>query len=325
MTSELAFLDALRALAPHPGARGLMDDAAVLPSPVAADLVLTHDMLVEGVHYLPTDPAGDVAWKLVAVNLSDLAAKGASPLGVLMGYALGGDDAWDAAFLVGLGEALRAFDVSLLGGDTVSMPSGAPRALGLTALGTVPPGGAPARSGAKAGDRLWVTGTIGNAGIGLSIARGQATGARSLLDAYRRPVPPLAAGRAIAPITHAMADISDGLLIDAARMATASRLAVTIDLDAVPLSDAARALAGDDRAARLAAATAGDDYELLVAAPPHADAALLTLCQAAGVTMACVGHFAAGTGLTLVDRVGAVPLPERLGYEHGASIGGFRG
>ena len=127
MTSESAFIDTLRALATSPAARGLVDDAAVLEMGEGA-LVLTHDMIVEGVHYLPTDPPEDVAWKLVAVNLSDLAAKGARPLGVLLGYALG-TSGWDQAFAKGLGTALHAFGIPLLGGDTVAMPEGAPRAL----------------------------------------------------------------------------------------------------------------------------------------------------------------------------------------------------
>src|SRR5690349_14729568 len=133
MSGESDFIDLMRALARDPAARGLDDDAAVL-SLGGETLVLTHDMIVEGVHYLPTDPPEDVAWKLVAVNLSDLAAKGARPLGALLGYALGQDD-WDRAFAKGLGTALGAFGLNLLGGDTVKMPEGAPRALGLTAIG----------------------------------------------------------------------------------------------------------------------------------------------------------------------------------------------
>ncbi len=159
--NEAAFLAYLRHLPLHSGARGLGDDAAVL-----GDLVLTHDVLVEGVHYLPDDPAEDVAWKLVAVNLSDLAAKGAVPEGVLLGYPLAGDDAWDGAFLAGLEEALAAFSCPLIGGDTVKAPAGVPRTLSLTALGRS--AHAPARSGAQAGDLLYVTGTIGDGGAGLA-------------------------------------------------------------------------------------------------------------------------------------------------------------
>ena len=299
--AEADFIERLRAIATHPAARGLMDDAAVL-----GDLVLTHDMIVEGVHYLAGDPPADVAWKLLAVNLSDLAAKGAEPEGVLLGYPLGAA-AWDAAFADGLAEALRHFGTPLLGGDTVSAPMGAPRMIGLTALGRSPH--APDRRGARAGDDLWLMGAIGEAGAGLAIAGG-ADGPAALLAAYRRPVPLLVEGRLLAPHAHAMADVSDGLLIDAARIAAASGLAIAIDLDAVPRSAALTAFAGDDRAARLAAVTAGDDYALLCAAPAGA----ATTVAATGAVR--IGRFEAGSGLALHDRDGQVPVPERLGYEH---------
>lgn len=309
MSRERAFIDRLRHIARDPAARGLTDDCAVLPFG-DRDLVLTHDMLVEGVHYLPADPPGDVAWKLVAVNLSDLAAKGARPIGVLLGYPLGRDDAWDAAFAHGLQEALTTFGVALLGGDTVGVPHDAPRQLGLTAIGETAPGAAPSRAGARAGDLLYVTGAIGAAGLGLAIAQGHAAGPDAWLAAYRRPVPRLAEGRALAPLAHAMADISDGLLIDALRIADASGLAVEINLAAVPLAQGAP----DDRAARIAAVTAGDDYELLLAAPPG-----LTFSQSDLARISPVGRFAAGRGLTLVDGETEVPLPDRLGYLHDPS------
>ena len=302
--TEADFLAALRSLPLHPGARGLADDAAVI-----GDLVITTDTLVEGVHFLPGDPAGDVAWKLVAVNLSDLAAKGAVPEGVLLNYPLRDAD-WDAAFLVGLGEVLGRFAVPLLGGDTVSLPPGAPRLLSLTALGrsAFPR----SRSGAQPGDALWVTGSIGDAGAGLAVAQGQQgpgdlpPGLRAnLLDEYRRPQPRLAEGRALAPQVNAMADVSDGLLIDAARMAAASGLAVTIDLARVPLSPGYQAWSDD----RLAAATAGDDYELLFALHPETPPA---------VAATRIGGFAPGAGLTLFDGAVPVPLPPRLGFEHGS-------
>jgi thiamine-monophosphate kinase len=317
MSAERDFIRQLRAIARDPAARGLLDDAAVITPPPEAEIVLTHDMLVEGVHYLATDPAADVAWKLVAVNLSDLAAKGATPIGVLLGYSLADDSGWNAAFVAGLAEAVAAFDVALLGGDTVRMPHGAPRAFGLTALGSVAAGAAPARSGARSGDLLWVTGTIGDAGAGLRIAAGEITGPATLLAAYRRPVPRVEAGRRIAPLAIAMADVSDGLLIDAARMAAASECHVAINLDAVPLSADLRVLAGDNRAARLAAATAGDDYELLFAAPESARPALLSLCEPIGLSVTAIGRFATGGGLSIEDRDGPVPRPKRLGYEHG--------
>jgi thiamine-monophosphate kinase len=300
--TETEFLVALRTLPLHEAARGLSDDTALLDT--AGPLVLTTDTLVESVHYLSTDPAEDVAWKLVAVNLSDLAAKGAMPVGVLLNYPLAGDGAWDRAFLAGLSKVLTNFACPLIGGDTVSLPAGSPRVLTLTAIGSDAP--APPRSGARGGDALWVAGAIGDAGAGLAIARGEA-GPASLLAAYRRPVPLLAEGRLLAPVVHAMMDVSDGLLLDASRMAVASGLGVRIDLAAIPLSPDYRAHAGADRATRLAAATSGDDYALLFAAP--ADMPL-------PVPATRIGSFAAGAGLTLCDGPETIALPPRLGFEH---------
>ena len=296
--TEADFLAALRRLPLHAGAGGLADDVAVI-----GDLVVTTDTLVEGVHYLPGDPPGDVAWKLLAVNLSDLAAKGAAPMGALLNYPLGADD-WDRAFLSGLETALTRFDCPLLGGDTVSLPSGASRVLTLTVLGKSD--FAPARNGARAGDILHLCGMIGDAGAGLAIARGQA-GPAELLAVYRRPQPLLAEGRALAPLVHAMMDVSDGVLIDAARMAAASGLAATIDLALLPLSPAYRDFAGNDRDARLAAATAGDDYALLFATA--ADTVLPAPATA-------IGRLETGSGLHLVDAGAPIPLPVRLGFEH---------
>jgi len=294
--TEAEFIAALRRLPLHPAARGLNDDTALLD---AGPLVVTTDTLVEGVHFLPIDPAQDVAWKLVATNLSDLAAKGAVPEGILLNYPLG-DDAWDRTFLEGLADILTAHDTRLIGGDTVTLPPGAPRILTVTAFGS--DAAAPARAGAKPGDALYVTGKIGDAGAGLAIALGK-SGPAELLAAYRRPQPRLADGRRLARQVHAMMDVSDGLLIDAARMAHASGLAVAIDLAAVPLSDAYRAYSGD----RVAAATAGDDYQLLFAAPED---------FATDATR--IGAFLTGSGLVLHDAGTPVPLPPSLGYEHRA-------
>lgn len=297
--TEAEFITALRRMPLHPGARGLIDDSAVL---TAAPLVVTSDTLVEGVHFLPDDPPADVAWKLVATNLSDLAAKGALVEGVMLNYPLG-DAAWDRAFLDGLAAVLTRFDARLIGGDTVSLRGA--RTLTLTAFGR--DAAAPARDGARAGDGLWVTGTIGDAGLGLAIAR-QGHGPVALRDAYRRPQPRLIEGRALGPVVHAMMDVSDGVLIDAARMARASGLGVTIDLDSLPLSAEARGFGGEDRAARLAAATAGDDYELLFALPSH---------MLPPIPATRIGGFATDEGLSLVDAQGTVPLPSRWGFEHG--------
>jgi len=282
--NEPEFIAALRSLATDPAARGFVDDVAVL-----GDMVLTHDMIVEGVHFLPDDPPEDVAWKLVAVNLSDLAAKGAVPVGCLLGYTLGPEE-WNARFITGLTEVLGTFATPLLGGDTVR--ANGPRSFGLTAIGRA--AHAPSRAGAQAGDALYVTGTIGRAGIGLKLRQAGDMGPE--VEAYQRPKPRLAEGRALAPVVHAMMDVSDGLLIDARRMADASGLAVTIDLAAVPT-------AGD----AIAAVTAGDDYELLFAAAP--DLAL-------PVPAARIGRFEEGSGLTLTRGGESIALPPVLGWVH---------
>ncbi|MBI0476122.1 thiamine-phosphate kinase [Sphingomonas sp. MA1305] len=298
--TEADFLAALRTLPIHPAARDLRDDTARL---ILAPLVVSTDTLVEGVHFLPDDPPRDVAWKLVATNLSDIAGKGARPEGILLNYPLS-DDGWDRAFLEGLGEVLSACGTGLLGGDTVTLPTGAPRILTVTAFGGDTP--APPRGGAGENDALWVTGTIGDAGAGLAIAQGT-PGPSALLARYRRPVPRLAEGRVLSRVAHAMMDVSDGLLIDAARMAEASGLAVEIDLAVVPLSAEYRRHSGDDRTARLQAATAGDDYELLFAMPANVRPA---------VAATRLGRFRRGTGLHLHEDGVAVPLPARLGYLH---------
>ncbi|RYD41799.1 MAG: thiamine-phosphate kinase, partial [Sphingomonadales bacterium] len=251
--------------------------------------------------------------KLVAVNLSDLAAKGAAPLGVLVGYSLTGDELWDAAFVRGLGEVLRQYAVPLLGGDTVGIPAGAPRTFGLTAIGKAPATGAPARSGAKPGDQIWVTGTIGNAGLGLAMRLGQEDANETCLAAYCRPQPQLAFGQAVAPHVHAMMDISDGLLIDAQRMATASGCEFGIMLESISLSAALLAVRPDVLDTRLAAATAGDDYQLLFTADSAAAGAIREIAAGLNVAVTSLGHAGVGEGIILTHRAQRIALPERLG------------
>jgi thiamine-monophosphate kinase len=314
MSRESALIAALRALAVHPAARGLADDAAMIEIG-GARIVLTHDMIVEGVHFLPGDAPADVAWKLVAVNLSDLAGKGARPIGALLGYCLTGEEDWDAGFVAGLGLAIGHFGLALLGGDTVALPPGAPRMLGLTALGEAA-GPVPPRAGARPGDRIWVSGTMGDSGVGLRILRGEIPGAAALVARYRRPEPRLAAGEALAPIVGAMMDVSDGLLIDASRMAAASGARLAIDLAAIPLSEAFLDAQGGDRGARLAAATSGDDYELLFAAAPDRAGQIAAIGARLALPLTAIGAVEAGSGLSLSDGGEAVALPPRLGWEH---------
>lgn len=306
---EAQVIARLRRIATDPAARGLLDDAAVLD-----DFVITHDSVAEGVHFLPFDPPASVGWKLVAVNLSDLAAKGAIPAGALLSMTLSGDDSWESEFLTGVEHACESYALPLIGGDTIALPSGAPRVLGLTAIGRVGER-APDRSGAQAGDRLWLVGTLGDAAVGLAQLRedGKATGV--LVDIYRRPVPQLGAGQALALRAHAMMDVSDGLLLDARRMAEASGCAVTIDLDDLPLSDAFRAVRGEDVKARLFAATGGDDYALLAALPRELDPSTLSLPSR--TTIACIGSIEAGDAeIRLTSGGRPMEVPEKLGYEH---------
>lgn len=279
----------MRAIATHPAARGLNDDAAVLD--VGGEtLVLTHDTMVEGVHFLPEQDPADVAWKLVATNMSDLAAKGAQPLAVLLSYQLGRDD---AAFLDGLKAALRHYgDAALLGGDTVRAPG--PQSVGLTAIGRATHRPVPSRDGAAVGDALWITGPVGAAMLGMEALKA-GTGDST---AYRRPIALLAEGQRLAPVVSAIMDVSDGVLLDASRMATASGVTIAVDRMAVPIA------APEQR--RDEALRWGDDYQLLFTLP-------------AGIIPPCPA-FRIGTVVERQDApvlLDGAPVSGRLGYEHG--------
>lgn len=314
--NEKDVIERLQHLAADPAARGLADDAALLDG-----LVLTHDSLAEGVHFLASDPPASVGWKLIAVNLSDLAGKGAKPAGALFSMALS-DPEWDRAILDGVEAACESYGLPLIGGDTIALPPGAPRVYGLTAIGRAGDR-TPSRSGGKPGDRLWIAGTIGDSAAGLAILEAMPKATGTLVDIYRRPIPLLEIGRSLAPAATAMMDISDGLLLDLGRLCSASGCGAEVDLDSIALSSAFVAERGQDRNARLFAATGGDDYALLAALPEDIDPLTLSLPQAP--TLACIGQLVAGNAIALRDRDGDVPLPERLGYEHrhsNASAGG---
>jgi thiamine-monophosphate kinase len=284
--NEPDFIAALRALPLHSGARGLMDDCAVITLG-SETLILSHDMMAEGTHFREDADMADVAWKLVATNLSDLAAKGAEPVGVLLGHMLGRDD---ARFVEGLREALEAFATPLLGGDTIA--AAGQRALGLTAMGRATFTPVPARSGAQVGDSVYLTGPVGRAMLGFE-------GQPEHLAAFNRPTPLLAEGRALAPHVTAMMDVSDGLLLDAFRMAEASGVTLALDRQAIPVADPAR-LAECIRW--------GDDYELLFTAPPAA---------ALPVPAARIGTVSQRGQAPLMLGDAALSDPTPLGYRHG--------
>jgi len=306
---ERDIIERLRRFATAPEARGLLDDVAVLDG-----LVITHDSIAEGVHFLPSDPPASVGWKLVAVNLSDLAGKGADPAGALLSLAIRGEGSWEGEFLTGVEHACESYALPLIGGDTIALPEGAPRVLGLTAIGRAGPH-VPDRAGARAGDALWLVGTVGDAAAGLSRLEADPRATGPLVDIYRRPIPQLRAGQAVAPHAHAMMDVSDGLLLDARRMAEASGCAIEIALDTLPLSAAFTTAMGRDAEAHLFAATGGDDYALLAALPSGIDLATLSLPE--GTRIERIGSLSAGEPrLSLSWHGEPIELPERLGFEH---------
>jgi len=262
----------------------------VLTPPPGRELVLTVDAMVAGVHFLPDDPADLVGRKLLRVNLSDLAAKGAVPIGYLMTVSAPRDtpDEWFAGFAAGLAQDQRTYGVTLLGGDTTSTPG--PISLSLTILGHVAPGQAVHRAGARPGDGIWVTGTIGDGALGLAVARGRLSDPTGhLLCRYRLPQPRV--GLAIAGIASAGMDVSDGLVQDLGHLCRAGGLAAEIDASLVPLSDPARAAGAEWLATCL---TGGDDYELLLAVPASREAELRRAAAAAGMAVTRIGSFRPG-------------------------------
>ncbi len=271
-----------------PGSLDLMDDAAVLAVPPGREVVVAADAVVAGVHFLADDPADLVGRKLLRTNLSDLAAMGADPLGYLMTVSAprGTPDAWFAAFAAGLARDQAEFGVCLLGGDTTSTPG--PVSLSLTILGTVVPGAAIRRSGARPGDGLWVTGSIGDGALGLLAAQGKLADPDGFLaDRYRLPRPRL--GMARHGVVTAALDVSDGLVQDVSHLCRASGCGAEIFADLVPRSPAAKA-AGD--AFLPLCLTGGDDYELAMAVPQSAELALRAVVGQVAVTR--IGAFVAG-------------------------------
>lgn len=304
-----------------PGGLGLSDDAALLDCPPGKRLVVTVDQLVEGVHFLPDDPPDLVARKLLRRNLSDLAAMGAIPRHYLLTSALPAtrDDEWVRRFAKGLGEDQAHYGVRLLGGDSTSTPG--PVSLTLTAIGEVADGREIRRGGARPGDRVWVSGTIGDAFLGLKVLRGEyprlAAEHRAALAArFQLPEPRTALGPRLIGIAHAMIDISDGLLADLGHICETSGVAAEVVLPRLPLSPAARAVVAADEAMRAQLSTGGDDYELLFTAPPEAGAALAALAQELGVAITEIGAIDSGSGVRLLDAAGREITVAASGWRH---------
>lgn len=302
-----------------PGALELGDDAALLDPPPGRQLVLAADAIVEGVHFLPDDPPGTIGRKLLRVNLSDLAAMGAEPLGYLMTTAFrpGMGDDWIARFAAGLLEDQREYGLSVLGGDTVATPGAA--SFSLTILGAVEPGRAIRRKGARPGDEVWVSGTIGDGALGLKVLQGSlaADADGHLAERYRLPRPRLALGRAAAPHVAAGMDVSDGLAQDLGHLCRAAGCGAEIVVADVPLSPAARAAVAADPALMAAVLSGGDDYELLLAVRPGQGAALQAAAARAGVPVTRIGHFVEGPAEVALRRPDGSAFPvAQEGWSH---------
>jgi thiamine-monophosphate kinase len=298
-----------RPLATHPGALGLADDAATLTPPPGCDLVLTTDGVIAGVHFFPDDPPGTIGRKVLRMNLSDLAAKGAKPVGFLMSVALPAsiEESWLAAFAAGVGEDAEHYGCPLLGGDTDRTPG--PISVSVAAFGSVPQGKMVRRSTAKPGDCLVVTGTIGDAALGVLLRRDPGLADRlrlneamraHLLQRYLLPEPRNALAGAVLQHASAAMDVSDGLAGDLAKLCRASSVAAEVDVACVPLSYAVRAALAADPVLLETALTGGDDYEIVLTLSPQKHDAFHAAARAAGVATAEIGQVTAGEGVSFV-------------------------
>lgn len=298
-----------------PGAGNLESDNAFLAADGKRDLVVKTDTVVAGVHFLADEKPGIVAAKALRVCLSDLAAGGAAPYAYQLSLSLPPDwtTGWVAAFARGLAADQRSYGIVLCGGDTVRTPG--PLTVTITAFGLVAKGRGLGRGGARAGDDLWVTGTIGDGALGLLAAQGRLVNAKALERRYRLPLPRSTLGPRLVGIATAAADVSDGLLADIGHIAKASKLGFAIDRDQVPLStQAARAVAAEP-ALWANVLGGGDDYELVIAVPARKGAALRAAAVAAQVQITCLGCFTASKDKLLTVSGHAVRSP-RAGYVH---------
>jgi thiamine-monophosphate kinase len=307
----------------YPGAFGLIDDCAAISPPPSMDLVIKTDPIRSGVHFFADDEPADIAWKALAVNVSDLAAKGAEPLAYLASLSFSEipDRVWMQALVRGLAEAQTAFGCHLIGGDTDR--AAGPFSICITAIGLVPAGGMIRRGTAKPGDLIFVSGTIGDACLGLDLRRGilaaaslRVTDHERLLQRYLRPTPRLGLRDALRAHASAAMDISDGLIKDLERLCRASGVSGHLCAADVPLdSCAANMTAGNDAGlARLL--TAGDDYEILCTVPEPDAPAFIAVAAAAGVPVTCIGSIANGAGLTVSGRDGSPMRFTRTGWDH---------
>lgn len=305
-----------------PNSFNLTDDAAIIPPISGKELVVTADMMIAGVHFFPDDEAGLIARKLLRVNLSDLAAKGAVPHGYILTIALPKDVtmAWLRAFAAGLAADQAEYRINLLGGDTTAGPG--PLCLSLTAMGWVDRGLMPRRSGARSGDDIYVTGTLGDATLGLRVRRDRGWGnlprqaAADLLQRYLLPQPRVALGPRLPGLVHASIDISDGLAADLGHILETSDKGAEIEAACIPLSAAARQaleMGVIDMAQLL---SGGDDYEILFTAPPEHRQSLAEAAGQCGVMLTRIGRITAGKAAVFLDGSGHPLTLAKAGYQH---------
>ncbi|MGQ0741569.1 MAG: thiamine-phosphate kinase [Alphaproteobacteria bacterium] len=308
-------------LAKHPGAFGLKDDAAVFRPRAGREIILTTDAIIEGVHFMQDDPPDTIARKALRVNLSDLAGKGAEPAGYLLSLVLPAwvNDSWISAFSQGLSDDQAEFGVTLFGGDTDRTPG--PLVISITAVGEIEQGMMVRREGARAGDLVFVSGTVGDGGAGLEILKGEnakldLSQREFVISRYRTPEPRVALGRKLVGLASAGLDVSDGLIADLGHIAEWSRVRIAVMASEIPISDACRALWGGSSQAIMRAATAGDDYELAFAIPPVRRAELESAASETGVGVTEIGRVEAGEGVVLLGPTGAPILLGRGGFTH---------
>jgi thiamine-monophosphate kinase len=304
-----------------PEGLGLLDDVAIIPGPPGEQYVLKTDAIVEGVHFRAEDPADQVAQKLLRVNLSDLAGKGAVPVGYLLTTALPRerDEAWLERFAEGLARDQREFGIGLLGGDSVATTG--PVTLSVAAVGRVRSGEAVLRKGARPGDAVFVSGTLGDGALGLGALSGELSELSRdqrdfLADRYRLPQPRLPLGRRLVGTARAMMDISDGLIADLGHICEASDVGAVVEVARLPLSPAARAAIGADASRLMAALTGGDDYELVFTAPAEAAARIAAIARETAVPVSAIGRIERGQGVRVVDARGAPITVTDAGYRH---------
>ncbi len=307
--------------ADFPGALGLLDDAAVMRPAEGCQFVVTTDTIVAGVHYIGDEPPGLVAQKLLRVNLSDIAAKGARPVAYTLNIALPSeiDDDWLERFTAGLAADQRRFGIALAGGDSVSTPG--PVTLTITAIGEVTVGAELRRSGARPGDVVYVTGTIGDGALGLKVLRGGLAGLSeahraALTDRYRLPQPRVACGPRLVGLAHGSIDVSDGLVADLGHVAEVSGVAAVVEAASVPLSAAGAAALALDPALRESVLGGGDDYELLFTAPAEAADRIAALAAELGLPITAIGRIESGRGVRVRDAEGADIQLRVTGFTH---------